>query len=317
MRRSRFSAFELMLLRTHRQRDTASLLLLAWVFVNKRIALEEDRRYLEGLAGSYRHADDLDTLLAIATNGDSAAIQLAAEVLRAEGHDTPLQPLLRQAIGLATSAGELSPRNHHILRFLADLSAATSAVLAQIFQDVTGSALTSPGDPSCAAYWQTDDAEATAARRPAWQNWRRRRRRQVVRARRRWRAHRRDREQTKARARQAQAEARQEQARQHQAHQEQARREEHSHQRQEEQHRQQQRDKASAAARPNHRIRLALKVLELDETASPPEIKRAYRRLAQRHHPDRFHGQGELRMAIASRRFVRIKDAYEYLMRPV
>lgn len=55
-------------------------------------------------------------------------------------------------------------------------------------------------------------------------------------------------------------------------------------------------------------------MLELDENASPTEIKRAYRRLAQRHHPDRFHGQSELRISLASQRFQRIKNAYDYLM---
>lgn len=53
-----------------------------------------------------------------------------------------------------------------------------------------------------------------------------------------------------------------------------------------------------------------LKVLGLHEAASAAEIKRAYRRLAQRFHPDKV-GEGE-----ASRRhFVAISKAYRSLMR--
>lgn len=53
-----------------------------------------------------------------------------------------------------------------------------------------------------------------------------------------------------------------------------------------------------------------LRLLELGDSASPQEIKRAYRRLAQRIHPDK-HGGTDL----ARRRFIEISNAYRTLMR--
>ncbi len=60
------------------------------------------------------------------------------------------------------------------------------------------------------------------------------------------------------------------------------------------------------------RIR-ALAILGLEEEASLEEIKRAYRRLAQIHHPDRFVSLGKEAVATASFTFQRIKEAYDYL----
>ena len=58
----------------------------------------------------------------------------------------------------------------------------------------------------------------------------------------------------------------------------------------------------------------ALDILGLDATATRSEIKKAYRRLAQSHHPDRFFALGERDVASASMRFQKIQKAYEYLM---
>jgi|GEM_PF-430876 len=347
---ARFSAFELLLLKSRYPPDTASLLLLAWVYVSKRIALAEDQRYLEVLANGYRHSQDLDTLLEIA-RADLTAIQLAAEVVLRERVDEQAHPFLRRAIGLATSEGELSLRNHHILRFLSDLSGVTPGAFARLFREVTGRPLTPPGDPSRQDYWQQDEiaepppeesAEKHAENAPQppqrphhWQRWRlrivsahaRRRESRLERDRLRQQARqraekRRQEEERLERERQAEAQ-RQEQARQADARRqdqerqaedqrrEQARQEEAYRQ---EQWRRQQWQQATGAPQPHYRVRLALQVLELEEHASPIEIKRAYRRLAQRHHPDRFHGQGDLRVSLASQRFQRIKNAYDYLM---
>ncbi len=51
------------------------------------------------------------------------------------------------------------------------------------------------------------------------------------------------------------------------------------------------------------------------ENAQKSDIKRAYRRLAQKYHPDRYHAQSQEAMVTASLRFQRIKNAYDYLMR--
>lgn len=53
-----------------------------------------------------------------------------------------------------------------------------------------------------------------------------------------------------------------------------------------------------------------LRRLELDDSAQAPAIRRAYRRLALEHHPDRNGGSEE-----SSRRFMRLAEAYRELMR--
>ncbi|WP_110685369.1 J domain-containing protein [Salinicola aestuarinus] len=343
MATARFSAFEALLLKSQDQRQSAELLLLAWVFVNKHEALDEDRHYLETLTQRVHQVQDLTTLLEAARRTDLGDIQLAAEVLLRDGTGTR-PAFLRQAIVLATSDAALSPRNHHILRFLADLIGVTPDALSHLYQDVTGLRLEAPGDPSRHDYWaetasdsgqdSPDDEppraeEAESSLRPGW----RERARQRVERQREARQQRRDQERQQAEARQRQREAaaqaahqreqerlareRERQARE-QAREEARRRQE---QRQEDQRRyeearQRHREQSSAhASPPDFRVRLALLELELDASASRSEIKRAYRRLAQRNHPDRFYGQSEWRLKLASQRFQRIKNAYDLLMR--
>ncbi|MEC9482220.1 MAG: J domain-containing protein, partial [Halomonas sp.] len=117
-----------------------------------------------------------------------------------------------------------------------------------------------------------------------------------------------------------------ERARQQQAHgEEQARRRQERHQshdqgqqRGQDGDRQHSRDHAGASQRrgapPGERTLRALHVLGLEAGATRSEIKQAYRRLAQAHHPDRFFALGERDVASASMRFQKIKKAYEYLM---
>ena len=54
-------------------------------------------------------------------------------------------------------------------------------------------------------------------------------------------------------------------------------------------------------------------VLGLRSDATPEEITRAYRRLAQAHHPDRFVNLGESAQRAAGVMFQRIREAYEAL----
>jgi DnaJ-class molecular chaperone len=53
-------------------------------------------------------------------------------------------------------------------------------------------------------------------------------------------------------------------------------------------------------------------ILELDERATPAEVRSAYRRAALAHHPDRNGGSAQ-----ATERFKRIREAYEVLSDPV
>ena len=54
-------------------------------------------------------------------------------------------------------------------------------------------------------------------------------------------------------------------------------------------------------------------MLGLDETATPTDIRAAYRRLATVHHPDRFSTMGPEAVAAASESFRRLTVAYERL----
>ncbi|HAO01189.1 MAG TPA: molecular chaperone DnaJ, partial [Halomonas sp.] len=65
---------------------------------------------------------------------------------------------------------------------------------------------------------------------------------------------------------------------------------------------------------PPDRTTRALAVLGLTPGASKTDVRRAYRRMAQLHHPDRFYSDSEHQVALASARFQRIKNAYDYLM---
>jgi curved DNA-binding protein CbpA len=54
------------------------------------------------------------------------------------------------------------------------------------------------------------------------------------------------------------------------------------------------------------------RILQIEESAQPAEIKTAYRRLARLHHPDRNPGDPQ-----ASQRFKQVAEAYEHLSDPV
>ena len=59
----------------------------------------------------------------------------------------------------------------------------------------------------------------------------------------------------------------------------------------------------------------AYRVLQLPRDASDAEVKKAYRRLAMVHHPDKVAGQGEAAETAATRKFQAINAAYEEIKR--
>lgn len=65
----------------------------------------------------------------------------------------------------------------------------------------------------------------------------------------------------------------------------------------------------------NNKATAAYAVLGLEHGASKEEIRKAYLRLAQVHHPDRFSSLGEESVAAATATFQKINDAYEYLVK--
>ena len=56
------------------------------------------------------------------------------------------------------------------------------------------------------------------------------------------------------------------------------------------------------------------KVLGVDESASSKEIKRAYKKLALRYHPDKMTGKSEEERAEAEKIFKEAMEAYEILV---
>ncbi|AQU81468.1 MAG: DnaJ domain-containing protein [Halomonas sp.] len=312
---ARFSPFELLLLKSRSQVDTATLLLLAWVLVHRQHVSEgQRRRRLAQVTAQFRHGHELGPIMSIAHSQDLQAIQLAAEVVRKECSNERSLSALYQAITLATDDGEISLANHYILRFLADLLNIAPSTLSTLFQELTGKPLSPPEDPSRDAYWQQHDPEYHARQAQEAQAAEQQAKEAHARAEQRQRA-KTEKQQKKQQEQQRQQEATRNakaRARQEQAQREQAQRE-HEQARQEEARRRQQRQRSSSPP-PADRTTRALAVLGLAPGASRTDVRQAYRRMAQLHHPDRFYSESDHLVALASARFQRIKNAYDYLM---
>lgn len=63
-----------------------------------------------------------------------------------------------------------------------------------------------------------------------------------------------------------------------------------------------------------YHIKKAYLILQLEENASQIEIKRAFRKLAARYHPDKFQDANEEDQLAATQKFLEIKEAYDYLL---
>lgn len=281
MANTRFSPFELLLLKSRNQTDTAALLLLAWVSASQGEVSAAAGQRLNELAAGFRHGHDLQPVLDAASPQDLAAIQLAAEVLQKDCHGAQAKPFLRHAIALAVIDDKLTAATNHVLRFLADLLGASPQQFSQLFREVAGKDFAEPDDPSRADYWH------------------------------------------------ARERARQQHSHQHHQHSSHHRHEgQHSEERSQQHsyressyrqsHQRSEREsdsyRADDRSPPSDRTLRALTILGLDADASRGDIKKAYRRMAQTHHPDRFFARGETDIAAASQRFQTIKNAYEYLM---
>lgn len=59
----------------------------------------------------------------------------------------------------------------------------------------------------------------------------------------------------------------------------------------------------------------AYKILEVDSNASMDEIKKAYRKMAKKYHPDKLRGQDPAMIKGAEEKFREVQKAYETLMR--
>lgn len=318
MSMARFSPFELVLLQSRSQVDTATLLMLAWILVHRQYITEDQRRRrLAQVTAPFRHGHGVDAVMQIAHDQDLQALQLAAEVLRKECSQEHCLSVMHQAIAVATDDGTLSLANHYILRFIADLLDITPETFSTLFKELTGETLKAPEDISTEAYWRAHDphyyerkareaeeqAQAQARAEEARQQQEQQRQQHEQ-------AKRRHREERDARARQRRAHAQQEKARRRQ---QKHKKRQHDHQHKQH-HQHEQHHGPAHSPPPSDRTSRALAVLGLTEHASRSDIRRAYRRMAQLHHPDRFFSESEQQIALASARFQRIKNAYDYLM---
>lgn len=57
----------------------------------------------------------------------------------------------------------------------------------------------------------------------------------------------------------------------------------------------------------------AYKILEIEKTVSDDEVKKAYRKMAMKYHPDKVRGLGEQHEKAANEKFHKVQEAYEQL----
>ena len=57
----------------------------------------------------------------------------------------------------------------------------------------------------------------------------------------------------------------------------------------------------------------AYKILEIEGAASDDEVKKAYRKMAMKYHPDKVRGLGEQHEKSANEKFIKVQDAYEQI----
>jgi DnaJ like chaperone protein len=57
----------------------------------------------------------------------------------------------------------------------------------------------------------------------------------------------------------------------------------------------------------------AYKILEIDKSVSDDEVKRAYRRMAKKYHPDRLIHLGQEHLEGAEEKFRQVQEAYDHI----
>jgi len=61
----------------------------------------------------------------------------------------------------------------------------------------------------------------------------------------------------------------------------------------------------------------AYRILEVEKTASPAEIKKAYRTIVKKYHPDKLQHMDEVYRKCAEQKFRKVQEAYEQLQKEI
>jgi DnaJ like chaperone protein len=61
----------------------------------------------------------------------------------------------------------------------------------------------------------------------------------------------------------------------------------------------------------------AYRILEVEKTASPAEIKKAYRTMVKKYHPDKLQHMDEVYRKGAEQKFRKVQEAYEQLQKEI
>jgi DnaJ like chaperone protein len=57
----------------------------------------------------------------------------------------------------------------------------------------------------------------------------------------------------------------------------------------------------------------AFKILEIESSVTDEEVKKAYRKMAMKYHPDKVRGLGEQHEKAANEKFIKVQEAYEQI----
>lgn len=57
----------------------------------------------------------------------------------------------------------------------------------------------------------------------------------------------------------------------------------------------------------------AFRILEIESTCTDEEVKKAYRKMAMKYHPDKVRGLGEQHEKAANEKFIKVQEAYEQI----
>lgn len=239
-----WTPFEKLLLESGNYFGVSFILLLSWISTCDGQSSTDEVIAIRKFVGNSPDARRVDSILEIARSGDTAAIQLACEVVRRDVGLEQRKALFTVFLSVAIADGLLRPSEHYVIRFLADLMELSSSEMNACFQELTGRQFPPEPDPSSSKWWQERSRsgrqqQSSGGSSNSWSGG-------------------------------------------HQA--------------------------------GFERLR-ALAILGLDEGASISDIRAAFRRLSQVHHPDRYATLGSEAMNAASASFRRIKDAYDYLLR--